>query len=304
MIQKRLFFSLLAILFSCSVYEAQAQTDTLSKKYQRKLERKRSNKFIAAHIGLVSYNYKDFIVSPLVYSGMKLTESVQYYSRGDKKIMSLRFNLASGNLKNKVKVAESPTKLTHYYLEFYRLYYVSSFLRDQWKLYLGYNPSINFDFRTNPKYQNSAVQYNGQIDLAPMMQIDRRFDLSANGRFFRKKDKSIRLAWQLSIPVVSLVTRPTYNGISPGMGPADKVVSDLVFGQFIGGLEGRSLNHYFRMANTISADFYFRNNNGIRLSYVSDVVNMYKNIEGRRLQYSNGGFMIGLLFKLDNNNLK
>lgn len=304
MIQKRIFFSLLAILFSCAVYEAQTAKDTLSKKYQRKLERKNSNKFIGAHIGFVNYNYKDFIVSPLMYSGIRLTESVQYYSRSDKKIMSLKFNLASGNLKNKVKVAESPTKLTHYYLEFYRLYHVSSFLKDKWKLYLGYNPSINFDLRTNPKFQNSALQYNGQIDLAPMMQIDRRFDVEANGKFLRKKGKTIRLAWQLSIPVVSLITRPTYNGISPGMGPADKVVSDLIFGQFIGGLQGRSLNNYFRMANTISADVYFKNNNGIRLSYVSDVVNMYKNVAGRRLQYSNGGFMIGILFKLDNNNLK
>lgn len=302
--QKRIVLSLFLFLCISAVYKAQHAKDTLSRKYQKKQERKSNNKFIIGHIGFVNYNYKDFMVSPLLYSGTKLTESLQYYARGDKKIKSFKFMLASGSLKNQVKVAETPTKLTHYYLEFYRLYYINSFLKDKWKLYLGYNPSVNLDIRANTKFQNSALQYNGQIDIAPMMQIDRRFDLAANGKFFRKKEKSIRLAWQLSIPLVSLITRPTYNGITPGMGPADKVVNDLIFGQMIGGLQGRSLNNYFRMANNVSVDFYFKNNNGIKLSYVSDVVNMYKNIAGKRLQYSNGGLMIGLMLKLDNNNLK
>ena len=162
---------------------------------------------------------------------------------------------------------------------------------------LGPELNINGHFRVNYKYGNSAFTFDNYNGLGIASQFEFPFSYKAKKvkvwfMNFNRRDRDLRLSWQLSSPIVSFMIRPTYVTITNFIDPdlQSKITADHVSGGFFVPFNLRS-----------QTDLYYilHNQNQIRISYVW---NFFHHDPGyNKVQSVYHGLTLSLLYKFNPN---
>ena len=287
---------LLILVVPAKILEAQ---DTIVKKEVRKQKRKARDKYLYLGLGFSYIKVTDNITSPLMYKGFQFPyTSIGYLNHSKKKIQTLELDFSFGWLKSRTESPwYDPTNTSFYTnIRYNILYYLRSFGKHRINWYIGPEFNINGHFRINYKYGNSAFtfdNYNG-VGFAT------RFELpfSWKGRKYRflgkdrnRRDRNLRLSWQLSTPVVSLLIRPTYVTVTNFIDPElqAKITSEHISG---------GLFVPFNLRSQTELYYILHNQNMFKLSYVW---NFYSNDPGyNKVQSAFHGLYFAFIFKFNN----
>lgn len=272
-----------------------------SKSELKKAERKARDKYLGFGLGMAYVKVIDNATSPLLYKGLVFPATkVDYLVHSERIIKTLEAEFSFGNLYSRTETPWYDPANTSYFasIRFNILYSIKKFAKDRINWYIGPELNINGHFRVNYKYGNSAFtfdNYNG-IGVASRMEYPFRWKskkVKAWFMNFNRRDRELRLSWQLSVPVVSYMIRPTYvtitNFIDPNL--QAKVTSENTDGGLFVPLNIRSQTELY---------YILHNQNMLKLSYIW---NFYNHDPGyNKVQSAYHGFLFSFTFKFNNQN--
>lgn len=276
----------------------QAQ-DNNSKKEIRKLKRKSRDKYAYLGLGFSHIKVTDNNTSPLMYKGFQFPyTSIGYLNHSKKSIKTLEVDFSFGWLQSRTETPwYNPTTMSFYTTIRYNiLYYLRSFAKEKINWYIGPEFNINGHFRINNKYGNSAFTFDNYNGAGFVTRFELPF--SWKGRSYRflgkdrnRRDRNLRLSWQLSTPVVSLLIRPTYVTVTNFIDPElqSKITSENISGGLFVPFNLRSQTELF---------YELHNQNMFKLSYVW---NFYSHDPGyNKVQSAFHGLYFAFIFKFNN----
>lgn len=297
LISLSLFFILLIGIAPVSYCEAQ---DTINKKEIRKLKRKSRDKYMYMGMGFSHVQVTDNVTSPLMYKGFQFPYvSLGYLNHSKKRIITLEADFSFGFLKSRTESPWYSSQNMSFYtnIRYNILYYLQSFAKKRINWYIGPEFNLNGHFRINNKYGNSAFTFDSYAGAG----IATRFELpfSWKGRTYRflgkdrnRRNRDLRLSWQLSTPVVSFLVRPTYVTVTNFIDPElqTKITKENTSGGFFVPFNIRSQTELY---------YVLHNQNMFKLSYVW---NFYSHNPGyNKVQSAFHGLYIAFIFKFNNN---
>jgi len=251
------------------------------KKEARKLEKKTRERFLGLGIGFSHVKVMDQATSPLLYKGIEFPFlSLGYLTHSYRIVRTFEIDFSAGSLKTRTETDWQDTKNSSYYIvmRYNQLYRVRPILHDKVNWYLGPEANFNGHIRHNIKYENSAVTYDTYFGLG----ISNRFEFP-----FHIKKRKLRLSWQLSIPVVGFVIRPSYVTI-PHYFDSNIFSSLSTKGGFFTPFNIRSQTELF---------WVLKNQNMFKLSYIW---NFYNHNPGyNKVQSAFHGLCFSFIFKFN-----
>ncbi|MCB2218901.1 MAG: hypothetical protein KQI35_00800 [Bacteroidetes bacterium] len=268
----------------------------------RKDERRERDKYLGLGTGFSYVKVTDNNTSPLRYKGITIPANLSFLVHSEKIIKSFETDFSYGNLTTPTELPwYNPTNTSYYIsLRYNILYRFKQLAEDRINWYLGPEFNINGHFRVNYKYGNSAFtfdNYNG-IGLATRFEFPFHYRAKKMKLWFIKlnrRDRDLRLSWQLSTPFVSFMIRPTYVTITNFIDPdlQSKITADHISGGFF---------VPFNLRSQTELHYILHNGNAIRLSYVW---NFFHHDPGyNKVQSAYHGLTLSLLFKFNNNSDK
>lgn len=235
---------------------------------------------------LTGLNFNQFaqletMVSPLVYKGIGAGASLGLQKRKNKTTTNFNAIYSKGNLYNNLQPKQYYAELIHFNISASACYEINKIQNKFIKPLLGWQVAQQSDFRRNAQFQNSNLSYNFTTTLSPVFRVEKRLSRTENKeRKFFKKQRSMRLIYQLAIPLVAGVSRPPYNAIRvihDGLGNA---YQNSVTQEVITQLKIYSFNHFFALNSVLSFEYFLKNSTRISLQY-------YWNFENYRNTNSN-----------------
>ncbi|MCD4676378.1 MAG: hypothetical protein K8S18_10345 [Desulfobacula sp.] len=278
--------------------QSEEQTDKQKAKKERKLERKNRDKYLGMGLGVSYIRVLDKGTSPLIYKGLQFPfTSFGYLVHSGKMIKTIETDFSFGWLNTRTQTPWYDPENTSYYLafRFNILKKLRSVIKDKINWYLGPEFNINGHFRVNYKYMNSAFNfdnYNG-IGIAtrfefPFSYTNKEFKFL--GIKFKRRDRDLRLSWQLSMPVYSVMIRPNYVTISHFTVPElqRKLTSEHITSGFFVPFNLRSQTELY---------YILHNNNMLKLTYIW---NFFSHDPGyNKVQSGIHGFLFSIVFKFN-----
>jgi len=174
------------------------------KKEARTLEKKSRDRYLGLGLGFSRVKVIDQATSPLLYKGTEFPFlSLGYLTHSYRIVRTFEIDFSMGSLKTRTNTDWQDSKNSSYYIvmRYNQLYRVRPILHDKVNWYLGPEANFNGHIRYNLKYENSGINYDTYFGLG----VSNRFEFP-----FRIRKRRLRLSWQLSMPVVGFVIRPSY----------------------------------------------------------------------------------------------
>ena len=268
------------------------------KKNPKKAERKLRDKYLALGLGASYIKVMDQATSPLLYKGLQFPAmKLDYLVHSSRIIKTLETDFSFGWLKTRTGTPWYDPSNTSYFIaiRYNILYHIRTITGKNIRWYLGPEFNINGHFRVNYKYGNSALtfdNYNG-IGIASRFEVPLRYK-AKNIKIwfikFNRRNRDLRLSWQLSAPLVSYMIRPTFVTITNFIHPdlQSKITSEHTDGGFFVPLNIRSQSELY---------YIFHNQNMIKLSYIW---NFYHHDPGyNKVQSVYHGFLFSFVFKFN-----
>ena len=256
------------------------------KKEARELEKKARGRYLWLGIGLSYVKLIDNATSPLLYKGVEFPFiSFGYLAHSEKKVRTFELDYSSGSLKTRTNTDWQDLRTSSYYIvmRYSQLYRLRQILNNKINWYLG--PEVNFNghIRYNEKYENSAVTYDNYFGLG----ICNRFEFP-----FRIRTRKIRLSWQLSLPIVSFIIRPSYVTMAHYF---DSNIMSTI------STEGGFFTP-FNIRSQMEIYYVLKNQNMFKLSYIW---NFYHHNPGyNKAQSAFHGIQFSFIFKFNNHKEK
>lgn len=295
---KKSLLSIISIFFLILLIAVPGYSMDKERRQQKKLERKSRDKYFGLGLGCSYMKVIDNATSPLLYKGLNIPfVSLGYLTHSDRIIKTFETDFAYGKLKTRTETPWYDPRNTSYYIAFRYdiLYRIIKFEKLNVNWYLGPEINSNSHFRINYKYENSAFNfdnYNG-IGIASRFELPFSYK-SAQFKFlglnFKRRDRNLRLSWQLSVPVFSLMIRPTYVTITNFIDPElqTKITSDNTDGGFMVPLNLRSQTELH---------YKLHNGNMFRIAYIW---NFYSHDPGyNKVQSAFHAFCFSFIFKFN-----
>ena len=267
-------------------------------KSEKKAERKSKNVFLNFDLPVYGrINYKDKMVSPLTYSGLYFGGQSGLYKRGiiNKFIGCTSIGVVGTLAKNKLKTTS--IYFAGVNITTYRLWHVTDFEKYKIHVNAGYY-SYNILTANLAGWMNGVSPYFFMFNpVGGSVLFERDFSWTANDSLkiwrlhFKRKERSVRLGWQLSLPMVSFTSRPNYNSLSDETALIKEGFGNVVFS---------SWNNLLMINSSVSLSYPLKNkSNFLKLSYNWQGMRYYE--VDKQFQLSSGYLMFSLLFKLDAN---
>jgi hypothetical protein len=268
------------------------------KREERRTERKARDKYLAAGPLFSFVKVVDHTTSPLLYKGFNFPgASIGYLVHSEKRIKTLESDFAAGNLKTSTVTPWYNPVNTSYLLviRYNILYRLDRFSNEKFRWYIGPELNINGHSRVNYKYGNSAFTFDNYNGAGVASRIELPFswenkELKCWFLKINRRDRDLRLSWQISMPLVSLMVRPTYVTITNFIDPElqAKITSDHVTGGFLVPLNIRSQTEL---------TYILHNQNMLRLGYIW---NFYNHDPGtNKVQSAFHGLIFSFMFKFN-----
>ncbi|MCB0805297.1 MAG: hypothetical protein KDC05_05820 [Bacteroidales bacterium] len=291
-------FSLLIITFGFS----QQSKETGDKKSAREV-RKARDKYLTMGTGLSWVKAIDNATSPLLYKGMQIGNfNLGHLVHSQERIKHTDVEFNFGWLKTRTETPWYDPRNTSYRIVIRHniLYRMKPEIFQKVRWYLGPEFNINGHFRVNYKYGNSALNFDNYNGVGIATHFE--FPFSYTSRSFKlwfikinRRDRNLRLSWQLSTPVLSFMLRPTYvtitNFIDPELQSA--ITADHVDGGFFVPFNLRSETNLY---------YLLQNGNMLRLGYTW---NFYHHDPGyNKVQSAYHGLFFSFVFKFNKGEVK
>lgn len=284
-----------ASLYSNPVINIPEGKDTLKTK---RTIRKARDRYLWLGYGFSFTNVLDKATSPLNYSGFNFANSsLGYLVHSDKIISTLEFDFAYNDLKSRTSTPWYDPHNTSFIanIRYNRLFKIKS-INNRVNWYVGPEININNHFRIDYKFGNSAFTYDSYAGIGAATRFEIPF--SWKGKQvkiwfikFNRRDRDLRFSWLLSMPLVSMIVRPTYVTITNFIDPEQQ--SSLQKEHFTGGV-------LVPFAIRSQAELYYtlHNQNMLKLSYVWNF--MSHDPGYNKVQTAFHGVQLAFVFKLNN----
>jgi len=290
---------ILIFLFGLTPLSYCEAQDTINKKDARIIKRKARDKYLYMGLGFSHINVTDNTTSPLMYKGYQFPyTSIGYLNHSKKKIQTLEADFSFGFLNSRTETPWYDPQNTSYYtnIRYNILYYLRSFAKKRINWYIGPEFNINGHFRVNYKYGNSAFTFDNYNGVGFATRFELPFSWKSRKYRFLGKDRNrrnreLRLSWQLSTPVVSFIIRPTYVTITNFIDPdlQTKITSEHISG---------GLFVPFNLRSQTELYYVLHNQNMFKLSYVW---NFFSHDPGyNKVQSAFHGLYFAFIFKFNN----
>ncbi|MFU8842895.1 MAG: hypothetical protein ACNA7V_03700 [Bacteroidales bacterium] len=268
------------------------------KREDRRTERKERDKYLGAGPLFSFVKVVDHTTSPLPYKGYNFPgASIGYHVHSTERIKTFETDFAAGNLNTSTETPwYNPVNTSYLVVARYNiLYSLNKFSSETLRWYIGPEFNINGHFRVNYKYGNSAFTFDNYNGVGVASRIE--FPFSWESRELKcwflkinRRDRDLRLSWQVSMPLVSLMVRPTYVTITNFIDPElqTKITADHINGGFLVPLNIRSQTEL---------TYILHNQNMLRLGYIW---NFYNHNPGtNKVQSAFHGFVFSFMFKFN-----
>lgn len=260
-------------------------------------ERKLRDKYLSTGSGLSWMKSRDGATSPLLYRGLTLPFSVGYIVHSEKIIKTFETDFSYGMLKTRTETPWYDPVNESYYLALRGnlLYRIKSVFGNRAHLYAGPELNLNGHFRVNYKYGNSAFTFDSHSGIGIATRLEYPFgykkkEFKILGIKFRRRDRDLRLSWQLSMPLVSMAVRPSYVTISHFIAPElrTKLTRDLITFGFLSPVNIRSQTELY---------YILHNNNVLRLTYLWNFTHF--NPDYNKIQSAFHAIVFSFVFKFN-----
>ncbi len=295
---KRRFSFVLLLLFLLIIVSLPAHSRDKEKRELKKTERRARDKYLGLGLGFSYVKVTDQATSPLLYKGFNFPfASLGFMTHSDKIIKTFETDFSFGNLKSDIETPWYDSPNTSYYLaiRYNILYRLRKIVNEKINWYLGPEFNINGHFRVNYKYDNSALTFDNYYGLGIATRFEYPFSWKSSsfkflGINFNRRDRDLRLSWQLSTPVASFLIRPTYVTITNFIDPdlRTKITDEQTTGGIFVPFNLRSQTELY---------YILHNQNMFKLSYVW---NFYSHDPGyNKVQSAFHGLAFSFIFKFN-----
>ena len=155
------------------------------------------------------WNYtvsRDRALSPMIYRGSGTLLRLGYASRNERAQQSMNLAFHYGRLRQRQSPLGARILLLRADIDYRRVYRVARNLSGHYHFFFGGGFLTAAVYRQHNAFSNNAYQYDDAHSLSLESGIQRYFSL---------RQRSLRIRWYLSLPLVSAVFRPGYNSSIP-----------------------------------------------------------------------------------------
>jgi hypothetical protein len=295
---KRCFSFVLLSLFLLIIVSLPAHSRDKEKRELKKTERKARDKYLGLGLGFSYVKVTDQATSPLLYKGFNFPfVSLGYMTHSEKIIRTFETDFSFGNLRSDIETPWYDSPNTSYYLaiRYNMLYRLRKIFNEKVNWYLGPELNINAHLRVNYKYDNSALTFDNYYGLGIATRFEYPFSWKSSsfkflGINFNRRDRDLRLSWQLSTPVAGYLIRPTYVTITNFIDPdlRTKITDEQTTGGIFVPFNLRSQTELY---------YILHNQNMFKLSYIW---NFYSHDPGyNKVQSAFHGIAFSFIFKFN-----
>lgn len=292
------FFTLLIFFIQLQTVHAQVTDSVYSSKETKKTERKARNKYLITGTGLGYEKITDRGTSPLLYKGMMFANgSLGYMVHSVRIIKSFGGEIGYGNLRSGTVSPWYNPRTTSYLLSlrFNFLTRICPQAENRFRYFIGPEININGHFRLNYKYENSAFNFDYFNGIGIAGRVEYPFSYKAKkfrflGLKLKRRNRDLIMSLQLSIPVASLIVRPSYVTVSHFTVPElrEKLTADLIRG---------GLFVPFNIRAQTSLRYILHNGNALRINYIWE---FYSHDPGyNKIQSAFHGLYFSFFFKFN-----
>jgi hypothetical protein len=207
----RYFISFIILCFHG--YFVGAQNNLLTNDTNHILINKKQNYLIAA-VNFSEFAFKESMISPLVYHGTGIGWQLGFEKNKLHKITFINTNWSKAKLYNQLQAKQYFAALTHFNASIGTCYKTNKIPLPRCLNYLGWRVAQHSDFRRISQFQNASLSYNLSLSLAPVYLAKGKFSLKEKSkRILFKKGFNLDWCYQISVPLISGISRPNYNAI-------------------------------------------------------------------------------------------
>ncbi len=254
--------------------------------------------YLITGAGLNQFTQLETMASPLVYKGIGAGVTLGLQKRKKHRITSFSAHWSTAKLYNNIQPKQYYAELKHVNINMYACYLFKQFQNKNTKPYIGWQLSQQSDFRRNVQLQNSNLTYNLTTTLSPVFRAEKWLSVKENkNRKLFKNQRSMRLIYQLAVPIVAGVSRPPYNVIrvfNDGLGNA---YENSVAQEIITGHRFYTLNHFFALNSSLAFEYFLKNSTRISLQYLWNFESF--NIENKSYKVSQTVFQLSIHTRLN-----
>ncbi|MEL6560290.1 MAG: hypothetical protein AAFQ94_19025 [Bacteroidota bacterium] len=271
--------TVLLCLFLSTQYRLQAQTDqtivqdsVLQSPVQRYLT-----------LGLATFYMKlnDEHLSPLNYEGGSFLLQLGAFKRKKRTIRNLTFSVTTTTLSPKADNREIDPRGNYYRfdLAYSQHFHVRSFQEGKYRWYLGGILRSSTNVRLNPQLDGGFIT---------LLFANGLFASSVIEREVRVSSRPLTLSWQLDLPIINHIIRPSYLNIYDFVNPENNWVEERLEDS-----SWNAINRYSNITSTVSILYPIKAGNVLKFSYEWD---FYRVSTGLRATRASHTFMFSFLF--------
>lgn len=267
-----------------------------------KTKKQLTNQSLQLYGGLTFLGFKDELQSPRTYAGMGWSVGAGYDRIKTNRLWSVETQLYMGSANNQLQnnFGGNAAQVFGLQMNIARLWRVKAPIgRLQW--YAGYSTQGYTQIRVNQALGNSSLGYDAMVGWGGVSRLEFPFRLKSDKtyrlwifKYTRKSYRSLRLGWQLELPVVAAHVRTPYVGVTNTVGnePMAGLVQDLKDNSRLV-LAG----NYLYLRNQLYGHYLLKNGNALSLQW--QWTGYAYNYNDQATRSANGQLLVGLRIKLD-----
>lgn len=254
--------------------------------------------YLITGISFNQFAQLDHMASPLVYKGISAGGAVGLQRRKKERITMINTHWTKANLYNAYQTKQYSSTLTHLNINVSTCYLINKIRIKNIATRAGWQLSHQSDFRRNIQLQNSSLTYNFTTSGAPFFHFEKWLSITENKqRRFFKKQRSMRLSYQVAFPIIAGVSRPPYNAIRKLNDGSGNAYQNTVSNEIITNMKFYSLNRFFSLNSNLTFEYFLKNSTRISLQYLWNFENF--NIENKSYKVSQTAFQISIHTRLN-----
>ncbi len=217
-----------------------------------------TNRYLTLGLGSTSIRLKDDHMSPLNYYGGTINLNLGAYKRKKQSIRTFSLGATYTNTQPRSDSREIDPRSKYFRLDlsYAQQHYVRSFWKDQLRWYVGGKIRSHSNIRINPQLDGGMITFLFANGL---------FASSVLEREVRVSSRPLTIGWQLDLPVINHVIRPSYLNIYDFVNPQNDWLEERLEDS-----KWRGIGSYTNLTSTIYLLYPISSSNVLRFGYEWD----------------------------------
>lgn len=254
--------------------------------------------YLITSVNVNQFSQIDNMVSPLVYKGIGAGVTAGLQRRKKERFTSFNTHWSSSKLYNNIQPKQYYAELSHVNVNLASCYLIKRFQNNKIRSYYGWQLAHQSDFRRNAQLQNSSLSYNFSTSLSPALRFEKWLSIKENNqRKLFKKQRSIRISYQLAVPLIASISRPPYNAIRILHDGSGNAYQNSVTQEVINQSKLYTLNQFIAVNSNLSLEYFLKNGTRLSIQYYWNYENFSKMNSSYKVSQS--GFQLSLHTRLN-----